>query len=272
MSIIISANKAKQKVENDAAICIDVRTKVDGFKDGEAAYDDHHIENAIYLHAKRDLSGEGSFLPNAESLATTLGEHGIDETTPVIIYDEGNNRAASRAWVALTYIGHEQVYLLNGGLDAWRTVGGTLTAERPEHEPKTYRTNVRDSLLAHIDDVKEKLHNDASVLIDSRAYDRYSGKVEPKYKKAGHIPGAKNFHAKLVQAEDGKWKEKDELEKHFATLEKYDEVIVSCGSGNSACLNVVALKEAGFENVRLFAGGFSEWISDDANKVATEEE
>lgn len=272
MSIIISAEEAKQMIENDAAICIDVRTKVDGFSDGEAAYRDHHIENAIYLHVKRDLSGEDTFLPQPETFAVTLGKHGIDETTPVIVYDEGNNRAASRAWVAFTYIGHDQVYLLNGGLDAWRAVGGMLTAERPEHEPKTYRVNVRERLLAHIDDVKEKLNDAQSVLIDSRAYDRYSGKIEPKYKKAGHIPGAKNYHAKLVQTEDGKWKEKDELEEHFAPLKRYDEVIVSCGSGNSACLNVVALKEAGFKNVRLFAGGFSEWISDDANEVETDDE
>lgn len=269
MTIIVSVEEAKRMMENEAVRWIDVRQKEANFSDGEEAYFDHHIENAIYLHIKRDLTGKDTFLPEPESLAKKLSEKGITETTPVIIYDSENYRTATKTWVALHYIGHERAYILNGGLQAWQDAGGKLTDKIEQFAPKTYRTNVRTKLLAQINDVEESLTDEATVLIDSRAHQRYTGEVEPKYKKAGHIPGAVNYEAKRVLTEDGNWHDTTDLQKYFAKLKNYDDIIVSCGSGNSACLNVVALKEAGFSDVRLYAGGFSEWIADDDREVET---
>src|SRR5699024_70127 len=120
--------------------------------------------------------------------------------------------------------------------------------------------------------VKEKLADDTAILIDSRSRDRYLGKTEPMHPKAGHIPGAKNMFWKGVLDADGHWKNVDELKEHFADLPKDEEIIVSCGSGVSATPNIMGLKMAGFKNIKLYTGSYSDWISYDENELETKEE
>src|SRR5699024_10992705 len=110
------------------------------------------------------------------------------------------------------------------------------------------------------DAIKEVLGKNSVALIDSRSYERYAGMKEPKYKEAGHIPGAVNYHSKNVFDESGKWRNATELQENFAPLKTKETVIASCGSGGSACLNAVALLEAGFDDVALYPGGYSEWL------------
>src|SRR5690625_4835394 len=121
-------------------------------------------------------------------------------------------------------------------------------------------------------DVKQKMKEKSAILIDSRSRERYLGKTEPLYAKAGHIPGATNYFWKDVLDENGLWKSDKELTAHFKALSKNDEIIVSCGSGVSACPNVLALKMAGYENVKLYPGSFSDWISYEENKVEKDAE
>lgn len=261
MSILLTTEDVREKHANsecDVAI-IDVRKK--------SEYMEGHIPSALYLDVKLDLTGEQNFLPDHDRLAATLSRLGISNKTTLVFYDDGTHRAASKAWFVLNYLGHEEVYLLEGGFASWLAAGHEADADLPKRETTTYEAKPRKELVLTIDQVKDRLQIDESTLIDSRSNERYTGEVEPKYKKAGHIPRAKNFHSKQVFDEKGLWKDRVALKKHFARLEETNEVVVSCGSGNSACMNVVALTEAGFTDVKLYPGGFSEWIEDDRNEV-----
>lgn len=260
MSIILNVNELEAKLKASNVAIIDVRT--------EEAYAQSHIPGAVFLDVKKELKGEASFFPHANELAEKLGNLGIRNEMAVIFYDGGNHRAASKAWVAMQYIGHEHISILDGGFEAWVEAKKEIAATVTTLQPATYEPQVNENFVVGITEVKDKLDDDQSVLIDSRSHERFTGEKEPKYKRAGHIPGAKNFHSKLIFDEAGNWKEKDDLATHFSTLENKDEVIVSCGSGNSACMNIVALKAAGFDDVKLYPGGFSEWI-DKNNKIDT---
>lgn len=273
LSVIINVDELSEKVQNhqEKMIIIDVRTKSEQFSTGRKAYEFSHLPQALYLDFKDDLSGNNSFLPNVEQLAEKLGDLGVSNDATIVLYDQGNHRAASKAWFILKYLGHAKVYILNGGYSAWVEAGYEVLTEIPKLQPTTYTVKLDESFIVDIEHVKHQVSNESSVHIDSRANERYTGEVEPKYKKAGHIPGAKNFHSKLAFNQKGLWKDKGALNEHFASLKEKDEIIVSCGSGNSACMNVVALKEAGFRNVKLYPGGFSEWIEDDKNEVETGE-
>lgn len=271
MSIIINVQALKEKLYNPSLVVMDVRTKYESFPTGEAAYENNHIPKAVYVDFKRDLSGKDTFLPDVQKLAEKLSRLGIERETEIVIYDEGNHRAASKAWFVLHYIGHRHVQILNGGYRSWVEAGGEVTSDISQREPKHYIVEEQPHLVLHIDDIKTRLATKQSVLIDSRSKERFTGEKEPKYKKAGHIPGAINYHSKLVFNEEGLWKTDSELDLHFSKLKEKDEIIVSCGSGNSACMNLVALKEAGYENIKIYPGGFSEWIEDDKNEVETGE-
>lgn len=251
----------------DTYVYIDVRTKTEVFHTGEEAYRFSHIPGAVFLDMKNDLSGDKDFLPNIDSLTTKLGSLGIDEHTKLVIYDQGNQRAASRAWYVFHYLGHEQVFILQGGFPAWEASGGIVSQEMLHRTACIYTPKFQSEVVTSIQEVKTKLRDDEVILIDSRVKEKYEGVDGSKYHKAGHIPGAVNFHAQNVFSETGLWKTKQELVENFSRLKGEDEIVVSCGSGNSACMNFVALKEAGYEQVSLFAGGFSEWIKDDVNEV-----
>ena len=192
MSIIISVEALEKKLTSSDLVMLDVRTKYESFQTGKAAYEDSHITGAIYLDFKDDLSGKDTFLPDVEKLAEKLGALGISSQTEIVIYDEGYHRAASKAWFVLNYMGHDRLQLLNGGFSAWVEAGGTVTSDIPDREPKNYTVNKRPELLLQIEDIKKRIGDEQSVLIDSRSYKRYTGEVEPKYQKAGHIPGAVN--------------------------------------------------------------------------------
>ena len=278
MSFLITVDRLKRRLENkqNNTVIIDVRFQLNDPDAGRKTYLEGHIPGAVYLDLNRDLSGKvekhgGSHpLPDIDILAAKIGQIGIDHETKVIIYDQDNDMFAARCWWLLHYMGHEKVYLLDGGLTAWVEAGNETTTELPKLEVKEFEPELLADEVVDIVDVKER--KEETILIDSRAKERYLGKSEPMYKKAGHIPGAKSFFWKGVLAEDGSWKSQEELERHFAELPKDTEVIVSCGSGVSACPNIIALKKAGYQNVKLYPGSFSDWISYDENEIEKKEE
>src|SRR5699024_8903561 len=153
------------------------------------------------------------------------------------------------------YLGHENAYILDGGLAKWLQEGNEITTDTPQRKAKTFKPSPSENEIVNMQDVKQKMDDKSAVLIDSRSKDRYLGKTEPLYGRAGHIPGAKNYFWKDVLDAEGNWKDNEELERHFSDLSKSDEIIVSCGSGVSACPNILALKRAGFTNVKLYPGG-----------------
>lgn len=268
MSIIVSIEELHRKMNDHNVRIIDVRTKDKEFETGKAAYEHSHLPGAFYLDFKKDLSGENSFLPEVHELARKLGNMGINQDSEIVLYDQGNYRSASKAWLLFHYLGHEPIFILDGGYRKWVEAGYEVTPEQPKSESTTYKVQPREKVIVNMEMVKNRIEQKKDyTLIDSRAYERFTGKVEPTYKKAGHIPGAKNYHSKLVLNEKGNWKSPEELKNHFNQLDPNEEIIVSCGSGNSACINLVALKNAGFKDVKIYPGGFSEWIEDDNNEV-----
>ncbi|SDK27478.1 sulfurtransferase [Sediminibacillus albus] len=281
MSFLITADELYQRLlgaatENIAVV--DVRFHLADPSAGKKAYLEGHIPNAVYLDLNQHLSGElgdhgGSHpLPDQEAFVNILGRSGIDEQTMVIVYDQENDMFAARCCWLLQYFGHSNVFILDGGLNAWINQGYQLSRDIPAPIPKTFVPRPRDKEVVDMKQLKQKMRKEESILIDSRSYERYIGETEPLYAKAGHIPGAKNYFWKDVLTEDGHWKSIKELKEHFSDLPKQKEIIVSCGSGVSACPNILALQAAGYSNVKLYPGSFSDWISYPDNQVATGEE
>ncbi|OKP94115.1 sulfurtransferase [Paenibacillus sp. P32E] len=254
---------------------------------GRKSYEQEHIPGAIYLDLELDLSsplgehGGRHPLPDPEVLAARLAKLGIGNDSRIVAYDDESGMNAARLWWLLRYLGHDQVYILEGGFSAWKAEKFPVTDHQPVRVPSTFVPKVQPQMQAGVEEVRQiseqtvaaTAANSASVplpvLIDSRANDRYHGKNETLDNKAGHIPGAVNFFWKDTQNEDGSYKSTEQLQEHFAELDKDAEIIVYCGSGVTACPNVLALEKAGYRKVRLYAGSWSDWISYEENPVAT---
>lgn len=280
MSYLVSVDWLKKQLENQAnnMVVVDVRFSLKDPDAGKNAYEQGHIPGAMYLDLNKDLSspkqdhGGNHPLPDMKTLTEKLGEIGIDNQTAVVIYDENNDMFGARLWWLLDYMGHENVYLLDGGIKRWIKEGNVVTTDILVPTIKQFKANVKLDHVVDINEVKEKMKDKSAVLLDSRSKDRYLGETEPMYAKAGHIPGAINFFWKNVLHEDGLWKSDEDLQTYFETLDKNDEIVVSCGSGVSACPNVLGLKMAGYTNVKLYPGSYSDWVSYEENPVETKEE
>lgn len=279
MTYFVTEQWLRDQIENQGdLVIVDVRAQLNDAEAGRKAYTKSHIQHAVYLDLKDDLSGEikehgGSHpLPEINTFVKKLGDIGIEEHTTVIIYSGENDMFSARLWWMLHYLGHTNMYILAGGFQGWIASGNKETKDVSAPIPKQYEPNVLTEATVDMRDVKDKMQESTSFLIDSRAKDRYLGKVEPLYKKSGHIPGAKSYFWKDVLQADGSWKTINELKDHFSAIPKDAEIIVSCGSGISACPNIIGLKLAGYKNVKLYPGSFSDWISYEDNELVTGEE
>lgn len=278
MSYIVTTDWLNKHLGDDHISIIDVRFQMDVPEAGRGSYLAGHIPHAIYLDLNENLSGPvekhgGNHpLPEIEKLANLLSENGVNQNKTVVIYDEGDGMFASRAWWLLHYMGHKAVYMLEGGFTAWTAADLPVSDEVSESVATTFTPQLLPDATVDIAAVKARKNKPETILIDSRSPERYLGKTEPLYHKAGHIPGAKNYFWKDVLNGDGTWKNKHQLEMVFADVPKDAEIIVSCGSGVSACPNIMALKTIGFENVKLYPGSFSDWISYPENQLETKAE
>ncbi|MFC4304174.1 sulfurtransferase [Cohnella boryungensis] len=263
--------------ESDIVI-VDCRFQLGQPESGRRAYEEGHIPGAIYLDLEKDLSGPidehgGRHpLPDAAELAARFGKAGIGNESRVVAYDDQGGAMASRLWWLLRYLGHTNVSVMEGGFSAWKNAGCPVSAEQKIIIPAPFLATVQHNMLIEADEVRESLGAEGFVLIDSRETPRYRGEVEPIDPVAGHIPGAKNRFWAEGRRADGTWKSADEQRERFADLSPDDEIVVYCGSGVTATPNVIALQEAGFTRVKLYAGSWSDWISYEGNPVATGEE
>src|SRR5690625_1570300 len=280
MNYIVSPEWVNNQINTDTDIAIiDVRFSLNEPNEGRELYEKTHIKGAFYLDLNEDLSsqpqkhGGNHPLPDIDLLATKLGNIGIDHDTTVVFYDNGNDMVAARAWWLLYFMGHEKTYILDGGITKWQQLGLETTDELPERTKKEFTPHIKQDEIVNMEAVKNRQKN-KSILIDARANERYLGKTEPLYNKAGHIPGAKNYFWKNVYEEDGSWKQPEKLRQELQQFlnEDVQEIFVSCCSGVSACPNIVALKMAGIDNVKLYPGSFSDWISYPENKLETKDE
>ncbi|MBU8879020.1 sulfurtransferase [Bacillus sp. FJAT-29790] len=256
----------------------DCRYNLSSSDDGYESYLKDHIPGAVYFHLGKDLAGPVLVhggrhpLPDLEKLRGSLQKAGINKDTTVIAYDGGEGAFAARLWWLLKYVGHENVFVLDGGYKGWIDSEFPVSSEIPTYQKKDFDIKVNEGILASYEEVKKAVNDkdEASILIDSRDCKRYLGIEEPIDRKAGHIPGAIN-KVWSEGYEQGFFKPSEEQEKRFTDLDKNKQIIVYCGSGITATPNFIALKAAGFENVKLYAGSFSDWITYDENDVETGE-
>ncbi len=257
----------------DVRFC-DCRFSLGEPEKGEKAYLEEHIPGAVYFHLQKDLSGQVSKhggrhpLPDMDDFKGKLEQAGISNLSTVIAYDGGEGAFAARLWWLLKYAGHENVYVLNGGFKEWKKEGQPVTKEIPHIVRSEYALSLNAEILADTEEATKVSEAESKkTLIDSREAKRYLGIEEPIDKKAGHIPGAVNYPWTDGFA-SGKYRNAEEQRKRFSSIRLEDPVIVYCGSGVTAAPNFIALKEAGYENVKLYVGSFSDWISYPENPVA----
>jgi thiosulfate/3-mercaptopyruvate sulfurtransferase len=244
---------------------------------GEQVFLEGHLPGAQYAHLDRDLSGPvgpttGRHpLPGPERLASRARSWGIGRDTQVVAYDQGNGMFAARAWWLLRWLGHERVAVLDGGLLAWSAAGGELTREIVTRAPGDLVARPDDARVVDADFVLGALAAGVIRLSDARAADRFAGHNETIDPVAGHVPGALNHPFARNLDERGRFLPAAELRRRWLeTLggRAAHEHVAMCGSGVSACHNLLALEHAGLHGSRLYAGSWSEWIRDSSRPVA----
>ena len=273
---LVDAATLAAHLDDPAWLVVDVRHQLADTAYGDRVYAEGHIPGAAFLHCDRDLSGPVSGsngrhpLPAPEKLAARLGEIGIGPQTQVVVYDDAQGMIAGRLWWLLRWLGHENVAVLDGGLQAWQAANGALTAELPRRRPASFVAKVGDTMV-DADHVQSFLQTSRMHLIDARSPDRYRGENETIDPVGGHIPGAVNrFFRENLQA-DGRFKPAAELRAEWLAMlagAAPDQVVHQCGSGVSACHNMLAMEIAGLLGSRLYAGSWSEWCADCRRPVA----
>lgn len=283
MSVIVQPRWLLARMYEPDLVIVDCRFQLGAPEAGRKAYEQDHIPGALYADLEADLSapitehGGRHPLTDSQSFAAFIGKLGIDQDTRVVAYDDQGGAFAARLWWLLRYHGHQKTYILDGGYAKWKEFGYPVSdAKPPVIVPKTFVPDIQADMLVSMQDVRERLGDSGTLLIDSREPRRYRGEEEPIDRKAGHIPGARNLFWKDVLNSEGMWKSVEEQKQRFAEAgldpNSGQEIIVYCGSGVTACPNVLALEQAGYRNVKLYAGSWSDWISYEDNPVATGEE
>ncbi|WNQ11106.1 sulfurtransferase [Paenibacillus aurantius] len=256
----------------------DVRFHPDDPDYGHRVYRENHLPGAVFVDLKRDLTdpagthGGRSPLPSVERLADLFGRLGFERSKPIVVYDDDLRPEAARLWWILRYLGHEQVYILEGGYSGWAAAGLPVTEAETNPAPASFVPEVQAERLADVETVRTAVARGTAALVDSRDRRQFLGEAAPYDPVAGRIPGAVHAFWKDGVNEEGGWKSPEAQRLRFSLLDQEQDVIVYCGSGLSACPNVLALEEAGFRRVKLYAGSWSDWISYADHPVATGEE
>ncbi|ABB58457.1 sulfurtransferase [Synechococcus elongatus] len=278
-SPLVSAEWLQAHLHDNDLCLVDCRFNLMQPQQGRDQYQQGHLPGAVYLDLEQDLSapkgdrGGRHPLPDIEALAARLGAIGIssDPATLVVAYDASFSAFASRLWWLLRYLGHERVAVLDGGLAAWQAIGGELVTDIPAIAPAKFQPHPQTGWV--VDAVGLKVAQArGQVLIDSREADRYRGDREPIDPVAGHIPGAQLAVWKEALDEKGYWRLPSEQQQRWQHLSTAVQPIIYCGSGVTACVNLLSWELAGRSPAQLYAGSWSDWCSDPENAIATGEE
>ncbi|MEM6591426.1 MAG: sulfurtransferase [Cyanobacteria bacterium P01_C01_bin.73] len=259
---------------NDSAIApqlvvVDCRFALSDPSLGQRQYAQGHLPGAHYLDLNRDLSspvqahGGRHPLPDLEPFQAKLRSLGVNSDPPsyVVAYDDSRFAFSSRVWWLLSYLGHRQVAVLDGGIGGWTAAGLALTDAVPKAAPGNFSGQPNPDWTVDIETVKARKDRPDTVLIDSRSPQRYRGEQEPIDPIAGSIPGAVNAFWQEVSSEQGILRSPQALQAHWQTLAEAKEVIVYCGSGVTACVNLLSQQVAGMPMAKLYVGGWSDWCS-----------
>jgi thiosulfate/3-mercaptopyruvate sulfurtransferase len=242
---------------------------------GDRVYAEGHVPGAVYAHIDRDLTGPKSGangrhpLPSPEALAATFGALGIGNGVQVVAYDQDFGMFASRLWWLLRWLGHDEVAVLDGGWAAWTASNGAVARGAESRAPRTFSGRPRTGMTAAAGDVAACAGDRRTMVVDARAPERYRGDREPIDPVAGHIPGAVNFFFQQNLA-NGRFAPVDELRSRWRERlgdVAPEQVICYCGSGVTACHDILALEHAELPGARLYPGSWSEWVADPTRPV-----
>lgn len=274
--LLIRANELAAALGDPQLIVVDVRHDLGDHSLGKRKYDEGHIPGAHFLRVETDLAGPHTGrngrhpLPTIDAFVATMSALGVDPSKQVVAYDGGTNTYSARLWWMLRWLGHRNAAVLDGGFRAWQTAGLPTSADVPERrparfEPKVSETPVTlDSLVAHRDEPDY-------TLVDARGADRFRGENETIDPVAGHIPGSRSRPFTTNLNQDQTFKDVATLREEFAELlagRAPGQIVHSCGSGVTACNNLLAMELAGLTGSRLYPGSWSEWSSDPERPIA----
>jgi len=276
---IISTSDLAAHAEDPQWSIVDCRFQLADIAWGEREYRAAHIPRAVYAHLDRDLSGTVTGtngrhpLPDASMLAATFGRLGIANGMQVAVYDQDCGMFASRLWWLLRWMGHESVAVLDGGFARWMAEGrpvDTSGADDSERATRRFTGTPREDMTVSLADLSALIGRPGSLLLDARAPERFRGDIEPIDRVPGHIPGAVNRFFQDNVGADGLLQSPDDLRRSISpTLAgvPIDRVVCYCGSGVTACHNLLAFEHAGLRGAKLYPGSWSEWSSDPARPV-----
>ena len=275
---LIDAASLDATLSDPLVAVIDCRFDLADPAAGERAWFEGHIPGAHYAHLDRDLSdlhrpGRGRHpLPDADAFCAALERWDITPEHQVVAYDASGGTIAARLWWMLRLFGHRRVAVLDGGLAAWTAHGGAL--ERGARKPGRgrYRARFDSRSIVTTAVVAARLASGNGVLLDARVPERFRGEVEPLDPRAGHIPGAVNSPFQNNLGLDGRFLPAEQLEVRYRALIRGQvpgDVVHMCGSGVTACHNLLAMEHAGLPGSRVYAGSWSEWVSVPSRPIAT---
>jgi thiosulfate/3-mercaptopyruvate sulfurtransferase len=275
---LVSPTTLNQNLDNPKWVIVDCRFSLTNSDAGGYAYRHGHISHARYAHLNKDLSSTiTSFtgrhpLPDFALLAKKLGAWGIANNSQVVVYDDAGGAFAGRLWWLLRCMGHNNVAVLNGGIQLWQRQGLALTTTLPTIKPIPFRLYLNPAYWLNASQVQNSIAKKTICLIDARTPERYRGEHEPIDPVAGHIPGALNRAFQMNLDNQGLFLSADLLRKQFKQLigtRTSEQVVHYCGSGVTACHNLLAMEYAGLAGSKIYAGSWSEWIRDKNRVVAT---
>ena len=277
---LIAAAELAQNIEKPTWIVLDCRHDLVNPDAGRTAYAASHIPGAQHAHLDIDLSDKspgpnGEFrgrhpLPDRSKFIETLRRWGINDDTQVVAYDAHGGMFAARVWWMLRWVGHSAVAVLDGGIGAWSALDLPLSTDPVKKEPGAL--SGLKPLVSIVDaaDLVANIANPTLIVVDARAPDRFRGETETLDPVGGHIPGARNRFFKDNLQADGKFKPAEQLRAELGTvIENPATSVMQCGSGATACHNLLALEVAGMPGAALYPGSWSEWCADPARPVAT---
>ena len=273
---LISVPDLSKQLDRPDLVVFDCRHELTNPECGPKAYAESHIPGARFAHVDRDLAGpltgkNGRHpLPDPNLFIAWLGRMGVANGSQVVCYDQAGGTYAARLWWMLRWLGHRQVAVVDGGWQAWTGAGHPVTKDLPTPKPVKF-SGKPDRSWVDAATVVKQLDSPDMVLIDARSNDRFHGRNETIDPVAGHIPGAVNRFFKDNLNAQGFFKSPEQLGAEFATLvgeAAPTKVVHQCGSGVSACHNLLAMEIAGIKGTRLYPGSWSEWIADPSRPVA----
>jgi len=275
---LIDTNTLSEQISRDDLTLFDCRFDLGNVSWGETEYARAHLPGALYLHLDRDLSSPITAdsgrhpLPDPEPFAARLAALGVGPESQIVAYDQGNAAYAARLWWLARWIGLRNVAVLDGGIAAWRAAGLPLETAVRTPAPRALAVSLATNAWVSSETVDELRVRAGNLLIDARGAERFAGRNETLDPVAGHVPGARNRPFLDNLGADGRFLPAEQLRQRFGVLlgsVPPTGVVAMCGSGVTACHNLLALEHAGFHGARLYAGSWSEWIRDPRRPIAT---